>query len=239
MTLGLLDGVWLTKARNVLGSAMARCGVLMMLPAALCACVAGHPAPCLPLDRPDHVAWLVDQGWHTEIGLPVEDIDGPLAVFRRDFPTAKVLMFGFGKRTFITAKVESLSELLMGPIPGPGAIQVVGLRVVPAQAYSPGQVTRLSMRKAELDRLAVFIWNAVGKTHDGQPRLISPGLFPGSLFYASVARYGPTYTCNTWTAQALQSAGLPVTPKGVILAGGLLDQTKQLARACLVSQPAP
>jgi hypothetical protein len=207
---------------------------VLALPVLLCACAAARPAPCLPTSRPDEVAWLVDQGWHTAIGLPARQIRGPLSVFRQVFPGADTLMFGFGKRTFITAKVESFSELLMGPIPGPGAIQVIGLRSGPDAAYRPGQVTRLSLQPLQADRLSAFVWDQIGKTRNGQPRLISPGLFPGSLFYASSRGYGLAYTCNTWSAQALQTAGLRVEPEAVMLPGGLLDQVARLGDACLM-----
>ncbi len=144
-------------------------------------------------------------------------------------------MFGFGKRTFITAKVESFAELIMGPVPGPGAIQVIGLGADPDEAYGPGQVIRLSLQPSQADRLSDFIWDQIGRTHAGQPRLVSPGLFPGSLFYASSQGYGLAYTCNTWSARALQAAGLRVDPDGIILPNGLFKQVAQLGDACLMS----
>jgi hypothetical protein len=213
--------------------------VLLTGPALLCACAVSRPAPCSAPGRGDPVAWVVDQGWHTEIGLPAQEIAGPLSVFRTIFPGAHVLMFGFGKRTWITAKVESWSELLMGPVPGPGAIQVIGLRVDPADAYAGDQVIRLPLRPDQAVSLDRFIWDAIGKTRTGQPRLISSGLFPGSLFYAASHGYAPTYTCNTWSAQAMHSAGLPVNPDGVILAGGILGQVARVRGSCLVADHAP
>jgi hypothetical protein len=195
------------------------------------------PQPCAPASRAVAVAWLVDQGWHTEIGLPASEISGPLGVFRDVFPGATTLMFGFGKRTFITAKVESFSELLMGPIPGPGAIQVIGLRTEPPLAFTHARVIRLSLLPGQAGRLSGFIWDAIGKTRDGRARLISQGLFPGSLFYAASRGYGLTYTCNTWSAQALQVAGLPIDPDGISLPHGLLAQTARLGDACLMAKP--
>lgn len=217
----------------------------LVWPVLLCACAVARPDSCAPagpagpVGPVGPVAWVVDQGWHTEIGLPAQEITGPLSVFRTVFPGARVLMFGFGKRTWITARVESLSELLMGPIPGPGAIQVIGLRVEPGDAYGGAGVVRLSLRPDQAARLERFVWTSIGKTRTGQPRLISPGLFPGSLFYAASRGYAPDYTCNTWSAEALQSAGLPVSPDGVVLAGGVLDQLARVGGSCLVPDRAP
>ena len=205
----------------------------------LCACASALPPACSPGVQPTSVAWLVDQGWHTGIGLPAAQLGGPLAVFRDIFPGASVLMFGFGKRTFFTARVETLGELLLGPVPGPGAIQVVGLRTAPERAYTGATVVRLDLSPAGSGRLSDFLWQAIGRTHAGQPRLISRGLFPGSLFYAASHRYGPTYTCNTWSAQALRTAGLRTNPNGVVFASGLLDLAAGLPEACLASAPPP
>ena len=179
----------------------------------------------------------MDQGWHTEIGLPAAEITGPLTVFRDVFPGATTLMFGFGKRTFITAKVETPSELLMGPIPGPGAIQVIGLRVEPSLSFTRSRVIRLALLPGGAARLSGFIWDAIGKTHDGQARLISQGLFPGSLFYAASRGYDLAYTCNSWSAQALQAAGVPIDPDGITFPHGLLVQAARLGNACLVATP--
>ncbi len=202
----------------------------------LSACATVTPRPCPPASRPADVAWLVDQGWHTEIGLPASEITGPLGVFRDVFPGATTLMFGFGKRTFITAKVESFSELLMGPIPGPGAIQVIGLRTAPPLAFTRARVIRLTLLPGEAGRLSGFIWGAIGKTRDGQARLISQGLFPGSLFYAASRGYDLTYTCNSWSAEALQAAGMPIDPDGIVLPHGLLAQAARRG-ACLMASP--
>lgn len=185
-----------------------------------------------------NVLWLVDQGWHTEIGLPADEITGPLGIYRDIFPGARVLMFGFGKRTWMTAKVRSIGELLIGPFPGPGAIEVIGLATTPDRAYDK-PVMLLSLPPGGAERLSAFLWDSIGKAEAGGPRLIAEGHFPGSLFYAASRRYILTYTCNTWTADALSAGGLDVSASGVILAGGLLRQMAHVGGVCLMPSPAP
>ncbi|WP_431268520.1 DUF2459 domain-containing protein [Dankookia sp. P2] len=48
----------------------------------------------------------------------------------------------------------------------------------------------------------------------------------GSLFLAASRDYDLGFTCNTWTAAALQRAGLPVDPAGVVLARSILAQLR-------------
>jgi len=210
---------------------------LLALPLAGC----GHPEfpSCAPADDASadggSVAWVVDHGWHTEIGMPTDQITGELAIYRSVFPTARTLMFGFGKRTFITARVQASGELVMGPLPGPAVIQVTGLNVPPAAAYV-GRTIRLALPPGGAERLSEFLWTAIGQSEAGGPRLVADGLFPGSLFYAAARGYNLTYTCNTFTADALQQAGLPVG-QDVILAGGALREVARIAGACMVAEP--
>ena len=40
--------------------------------------------------------YVISGGWHTEIGLPVGTIVGPLAALKAEFPGARYLVFGWG-----------------------------------------------------------------------------------------------------------------------------------------------
>ena len=53
---------------------------------------------------------LLDHGWHTDIGIPVEELSGPLAVFHEVFPNARSLVFSYGKQTFLMAPADDWSE---------------------------------------------------------------------------------------------------------------------------------
>lgn len=69
-----------------------------------------------------------------------------MRVFLSIFPGAQVLMFGYGKRTFLTARVDRWSDLIMGPLPGPGAVEVAALKVTPDKAFS-GQPASKPMQR--------------------------------------------------------------------------------------------
>jgi hypothetical protein len=57
----------------------------------------------------------------------------------------------------------------------------------------------------------------------------SPSLFPSSRFYPATPKFSLLRTCNTWVAEALESAGVPVSPRMVITAGNLASQLAPLA----------
>jgi len=54
------------------------------------------------------------------------------------------------------------------------------------------------------------------------------GPFSQSVFCASAGTYNLSHTCNTWTAEALRVAGLPISAAGVGFAGQVLDQLRPL-----------
>ncbi len=204
----------------------------MLLAAGTAACSTPMPRCAVPVAGQDAI-YVVSRAWHTEIGLPASALTGPLALYRTIFPQARVVMFGFGKKTFITAPAESLSEYLLGPVPGPAAIQVTALTISPAEAYPPGSTITLSLPPGGREAVSDFLWNELGKDQAGAPRLLSVGSNPASLFYAARGGYGLWRTCNTWVADALHEAKLPISGRGVVLSGQVMGRSADAAaRQC-------
>jgi hypothetical protein len=172
---------------------------------------------------------VVDHGWHTDIGFPASELSGPAVAFARAFPGARSLLFGFGKRTFFTARVDSWREYLLGPIPGPAAILVTGLSVTPEAAYRPTATVVLRLPPGGAAALSGFLWRSFARDITGRPRLIARGPDAGSLFYAAKATYSLGYTCNAWTADALRAAGTGLTPAGVVFAGQVMRRARRAA----------
>ena len=183
----------------------------------LAGCARPMAAACTG-QRDGPVAWVVDQGWHTEIALRAATLPAPLAPLRATFPGAETLAFGFGKRGYVLAEAGEVAELLLGPLPGPGVIQVKGLRLGPPAAW-PGRVLAVPLDDAGMAALADYIRDSI------VPETVGLSL-QGSLFLAASRGYSLGFTCNTWTAAALRRAGLPVDPAGVVLAGAVLAQLR-------------
>ena len=76
--------------------------------------------------------------------------------------------------------------------------------------------------------LATFLWDYLAVDKEGPPHRIGTGPYPRSVFFASTGTYNLGHTCNTWTAEALRVAGLPVTAAGVVFAGQVLDQLRPI-----------
>ena len=119
--------------------------------AAVSACSSVRPPACPPPITGD-VVYVVGQSWHAQIGIPVEELGDDLAFYREIFPGARVIIFGYGKKTFFTAPPETLSEYILGPVPGPAVIQAVGLTVTPMAAYSSENILTLRLPPGGIHR---------------------------------------------------------------------------------------
>jgi len=204
-----------------------------LLAASLAACATAPPA-CTTVPMPGNVVYVVKHGWHTDIAIPSGELRGKLTIFQQIFPGVKILVFGFGKRTFVTAPVHTFGDLVVGPFPGAGMLLVTGLSTTPDIAYNDGVTATLILPPGGAERLSDFIWKTL-KTTDGAPVELRPGFFPGSIFYRTQTRYAGSRTCNTWAADALQAAGLNIDPAGVVFSWQTMAQAEPLStRTCAI-----
>jgi Protein of unknown function (DUF2459) len=179
--------------------------------------------------------YLVEHGWHVDLAIPSDMLRGDMTVFRRIFPGLRVLMVGFGKRTFMMAPVTTISDLLVGPFPGQGVVLAIGMTAPPDQAYDDGTEAVIPLPPGGAEGLSDFLWRTL-LVKDGMPVEIGKGFFPGSLFYATRTGYSGFYTCNTWAADALRAAGLKVDPSGVIFSGQAMARAVRVAsRVCTIT----
>ncbi|WP_206933883.1 DUF2459 domain-containing protein [Roseococcus thiosulfatophilus] len=175
-------------------------------------------------------AWLVAISWHSDVALPRDALQGPvLGALAARLPGAHTVMFGFGKRSFITAPEPSLGEWLRGPLPGPAALQVTPLRAAPEQAVPGREIAPLPMAPATRARLAAFIAHAFAGE---APIPIRVDAIPHALFFEARETYTLENNCNAWTARALASAGLPFSPTGVTWPDAVMRHAAALGAAC-------
>ena len=171
--------------------------------------------------------YVVERGWHTDIGLSVDEVSGPLASLESGFPGIRFMVFGFGERTFYMAHEENSFTMLGALLPSKSAILLTALRAPPDVAFADYEVATLRLPQTSVDRLADAIWRALEKQNGAALRL-ADGPYLGSVFYAGSETYDAFYTCNTWTARLLRDAGFPVETH-VLFADQVMHQAQQIA----------
>ena len=200
---------------------LAAFGFALTLLAAACS------APSVSVEPPDNpVVYVIGRGWHTDIGLPVEEIDGKLATLESEFPGVRFLTFGFGERQFLLDRKTSVGAMLNALLPSHSALLMTALRAPPDQAFGPSNVVALHVSGAGLNAIEATIWREFELSSAGEPVLLADGPYPGSVFYAARDTYDGLFTCNSWTAHVLRGGGLPMPTTGVLFAGQVMGMAR-------------
>ncbi len=181
--------------------------------------------------------YVVRRSWHTDVGFDVTDLHVPLAAVHQSVPKARYLLFGFGDKHYLLSHGRMWDRLSGAILPGEGVVLLTGLQAPPAEAFGAKNVVRLTISAAQARNLEAFVWKTLVSTEGSFPRVLGPGPYSGSVYYASVERYSGLHTCNTWTAEALHSAGLPVHSFGVEFAGQVWRQVRPISRREACSRP--
>ena len=174
--------------------------------------------------------FVIRRSWHTDIGFDVADLRPPLAALRSALPRAHYLLFGFGDKHYLMTHDRGIGRLLGALWPGEGLVLLTGLEATPEAVFGATSMVRLTVNATQTQALEQFVWRTFA-TDQGKAKVLAPGPYDDSLYYASAIRYSGLYTCNTWTAEALRATGLPVHTFGVELSSQVWRQVRRLARA--------
>src|ERR1051326_6821767 len=85
---------------------------------ALAGCATPTPPAEVTVGPTTKTIYLVQRGWHTDIGVEADQVDAPLTRFRSVFPGVRVLLFGFGERAWLLHRQHDLTDMLAALVPG-------------------------------------------------------------------------------------------------------------------------
>ncbi|WP_428533643.1 DUF2459 domain-containing protein [Rhodopila sp.] len=173
--------------------------------------------------------YVIGRGWHTDISLPVTALAAPLSALAQGFPGVRFLTFGFGERQFVVNREQSFGAMLAALLPSHSALLMTALASTPEQAFGAHNVVVLHLSGRTMRRIQGRIWRELELSPSGRPLLLAEGPYPGSVFYAARTTYDGLYTCNTWTAETLRDAGLPVASIGVLFAGQVMGPARWIS----------
>ena len=199
--------------------------VTCLAPTLLSGCVmasAGNPPAG---GEPAVSAWVLDHGWHTSIVARRSDVDRTLWPEVDDFPEAVFVEVAWGDREFYMTPTASSGLALKAALLASGSVlHVVGVSTPIAAYFSQSRIVELRLSRRGFDAMTRFIHDEYQRDRENRPIRLERGLYGASWFYAARSRYHLFNTCNTWVARGLSTAGLAVTPAGVITAGEVMRQ---------------
>jgi hypothetical protein len=206
------------------------CVVLVLLALPLPGCMAVRGAPSVPsVAPPTAVIYVVRRSWHIDVGFAAGDLTPALSSLAEGFPGVHFVLFGFGDRRYLQSRSKRLPNMLGALWPGPGLLLMTALTGTPAQAFSERAVIVLPVSAQQL-RAAQASVQASLAMGNGAPLSDGPGPYEGSAYWRASEEYSAFHTCNTWAAEVLRAAGLPIRSSGVLFAGQLWRQTRRVSR---------
>jgi len=112
-------------------------------------------------------------------------------------------------------------------LPTASVLHIVGFNGhVPAYFRYSG-IIRIELSSAGFERLSHTIASSFALDKAGNTTSLSPGRYGNSRFYLSRETYHLFNTCNVWTARALRTAGLPITPATATSVENLMSQARK------------
>jgi hypothetical protein len=214
-----------------------RCAAALLAAATNLVAASTPAAQFSPAPQDIAVIYVARRGWHVDIGFSAADLKPPLKSVLDEFPGAQYLFFGFGDRRYLLARHRNAPVLLAALWPGPGMILATGLTSPPAAAFGAPHVVALAVTARQASDAQDFVWHSLDTASGSDPQAVdkpvksyAAGPYEGSLFFTAVPKYSALYTCNTWVAQALAAAALPIHSEGVIFAGQLWKRVLRLEK---------
>ncbi len=183
--------------------------------------------------------YLVNHGWHAGIVLRRADIPDNIWPKLGNFPDMEYLEVGWGDMDYYQIPDSHLGFILKAALlPTASVLHIVGFNGhVPA--YFPfSEIIRIELSSAGFELLSRTIASSFALDKAGNTTSPSPGLYGNSRFYLSRETYHLFNTCNVWTARALRTAGLPITPATATSVGNLMSQARKFG-VVVQSEPEP
>ncbi len=170
--------------------------------------------------------YITSNGWHSEIVVPRALIPADAIPEAGDFPRASYLSFGWGDAEYFPAPNKTLGKTLRAALmPTASVVHLTGLTLHPQDVFPGKEIIELGISHEGFDRLINHIHASFAREEN---RHVIPGLYRFSRFYPASGEFHLLNTCNTWTAEGLERAGLPVQVFGTVKVEDLMAQIRQL-----------
>jgi uncharacterized protein (TIGR02117 family) len=168
---------------------------------------------------------VAHDSWHAGIVLRKADIPIESVPEIVDFPDAEFIEFSWGDKDYFPNPDAGVFTAIKAAFWSSGSVlHVVGFSGSPKSFFRTGELVELRLTANAHGRLLEYISHTFSRPSPRDRTEASAGLFSYSRFYPATHKFSLSKTCNTWVAEALKSAGLPVSPGDVMTANSLATQ---------------
>ena len=174
---------------------------------------------------------LVSTGWHVGIVMPLDAILKRNLPETKHFPNSKFLEVGWGDARFYKSKNPTARMAFEAAFTSKSSvIHIYAFQSPVNEAFISSEILKLELSKEGYSELLSFIHKSFVRTANGDAKTVGVGLHgeKKSRFYLSNGKFHLFNTCNTWIADALQSAKLDIRSQGIITADNLMEKVREL-----------
>jgi uncharacterized protein (TIGR02117 family) len=151
-----------------------------------------------------------------------------------NFSDKKYIEIGWGDKTFYKASNPSFSMAFDALLKSTSSvIHLYGFNQTIRTTFKKAEIIELDLEEQNYIKLLYFIHKSLKRNADGSGRLEGSGLYgkENSFFYAANGQFHMFNTCNTWVANAIQSAGIEINSYNIVTSDSLMDAVRDWLRA--------
>ncbi|WP_292054888.1 MULTISPECIES: DUF2459 domain-containing protein [unclassified Brevundimonas] len=173
--------------------------------------------------HPSQTVYLLDNGYHTDLAVPVSVLlarDDALARAVRQttalYPDARWVLIGWGEQNFfqgsgpIRERLPEGARALFTPGGSPAVLQLIALQAAPGQMWAD-EAYGAALDDTGMARLRGRIARSLATRSDDTPirTTVSQAYRPrDTMYFASRERFSVFKLCNHWMAEVLYAGGL-------------------------------
>ena len=168
--------------------------------------------------------YVVSHGWHTGIVVPAGKIQSTLPQLGERFGDIAYIEFGWGDNMFYPANEITTGLTLRALLwPTESVIHAVAVPEKVVVFFSGSRIEKICLSGSDYTLLIRFIINSFSKDEENDIIQLKHGIYGNSQFYQAEGTFHVMNTCNNWTAKALKSAGMDISPALKLTADSIMD----------------
>lgn len=186
-----------------------------------------NPLPQLDCEQFQHL-YVINHGIHTGIAIRRADLVEILPNLADHFQYGNYLEIGWGDARYYPAPNPTFSlgaQALLWSTPS--VLHLVLIPESPLQSFQQLEILQIWVPKSGYLELLQYIKETFFFSADSEVIRLGEGLYWDSWFYQANGYFNVFNTCNRWVAGALQTAGFPISDRGIIRAESLLKRLRR------------
>lgn len=176
---------------------------------------------------------VVNHGLHVGLVLPAQPFNTLLPELAQRFPEANYYEMGWGDAGFYPSDQQTRSLALRALFASKGAVMhVVAIEQSPQSYFDNDDIATLCINEQQLSQLLSFVADSFKQPRAGELIKREPGRYGNSQFFQATGHYSLMNTCNRWTAEALDQAGMNLPYRFMLTAGSVMRAVHQKGQSC-------